>query len=91
MESWDWAELKMRIFLCLGKWILQKLMKLNKVRFLNNLIRICKIFKIQFLVACGENYTVAITNDGQVYSCGNNDYGQLGHEKARKRLREYIF
>lgn len=44
--------------------------------------------KIKISVACGENYTVAITYDGQVYSCGNNDYGQLGHEKARKRLRE---
>ncbi|XP_024882774.1 probable E3 ubiquitin-protein ligase HERC4 isoform X1 [Temnothorax curvispinosus] len=38
-------------------------------------------------IACGENYSVAITKDGQVYSCGNNDYGQLGHEKARKRLQ----
>lgn len=65
-------------------------MKLNKVRYLNNLIRIYKILKIEILVACGENYTVAITRDGQVYSCGNNDYGQLGHERARKRLREYI-
>jgi len=45
--------------------------------------------KTKILVACGENYTVAVTKDGQVYSCGNNDYGQLGHEKARKRLREY--
>lgn len=44
---------------------------------------------IKILVACGENYTVAVTIIGQVYSCGNNDYGQLGHEKARKRLREY--
>lgn len=38
-------------------------------------------------IACGENYTVIITQDGQVYSCGNNDYGQLGHEKGRKRLQ----
>ncbi|XP_024937570.1 probable E3 ubiquitin-protein ligase HERC4 isoform X3 [Cephus cinctus] len=38
-------------------------------------------------IACGENHTVVITNDGQVYSCGNNDYGQLGHEKSRKRLQ----
>ncbi|XP_011882075.1 PREDICTED: probable E3 ubiquitin-protein ligase HERC4 isoform X2 [Vollenhovia emeryi] len=38
-------------------------------------------------IACGENYTVAVTKDGKVYSCGNNDYGQLGHEKARKRLQ----
>ncbi|XP_076248934.1 HECT and RLD domain containing E3 ubiquitin ligase 4 isoform X2 [Calliopsis andreniformis] len=38
-------------------------------------------------VACGKNYTVIITRDGQIYSCGNNDYGQLGHEKGRRRLQ----
>lgn len=38
-------------------------------------------------IACGENYTVVITQIGEIYSCGNNDYGQLGHEKGRKRLQ----
>ncbi|XP_043288767.1 probable E3 ubiquitin-protein ligase HERC4 isoform X2 [Venturia canescens] len=38
-------------------------------------------------IACGDNYTVIVTRDGQIYSCGNNDYGQLGHEKPRKRLQ----
>ncbi|XP_068967213.1 probable E3 ubiquitin-protein ligase HERC4 [Bombus flavifrons] len=38
-------------------------------------------------IACGENYTVVITHDGEIYSCGNNDYGQLGHEQGRKRLQ----
>ncbi|XP_076666112.1 HECT and RLD domain containing E3 ubiquitin ligase 4 isoform X2 [Andrena cerasifolii] len=38
-------------------------------------------------IACGENYTIVITRDGQIYSCGNNDFGQLGHEKGRKRLQ----
>ncbi|XP_066590462.1 probable E3 ubiquitin-protein ligase HERC4 [Prorops nasuta] len=38
-------------------------------------------------IACGENYTVVITQNGQVYSCGNNDYGQLGHDKSTKRLQ----
>ncbi|XP_076636822.1 HECT and RLD domain containing E3 ubiquitin ligase 4 isoform X2 [Colletes latitarsis] len=38
-------------------------------------------------IACGENYTIIITHDGQIYSCGNNDYGQLGHEKGRKRFQ----
>ncbi|XP_076173074.1 HECT and RLD domain containing E3 ubiquitin ligase 4 isoform X2 [Ptiloglossa arizonensis] len=37
-------------------------------------------------IACGENYTIVITQDGQIYSCGNIDYGQLGHTKERKRL-----
>lgn len=43
-----------------------------------------------FTVACGENYTVIITQDGEIYSCGNNDYGQLGHEQGTKRFRKYI-
>ncbi|XP_011152046.1 probable E3 ubiquitin-protein ligase HERC4 isoform X1 [Harpegnathos saltator] len=38
-------------------------------------------------IACGDNYTIAVTKEGQVYSCGNNDHGQLGQEKGRKRLQ----
>ncbi|XP_019887375.1 probable E3 ubiquitin-protein ligase HERC4 isoform X1 [Ooceraea biroi] len=38
-------------------------------------------------ISCGENHTVIVTKDGRVYSCGNNDYGQLGHEKTRKRFQ----
>ncbi|CAG2064705.1 unnamed protein product [Timema podura] len=39
-------------------------------------------------VACGTNHTAVVTNDGQVYTCGNNDYSQLGHNKPRKRLEQ---
>ncbi|XP_012283893.1 probable E3 ubiquitin-protein ligase HERC4 isoform X2 [Orussus abietinus] len=38
-------------------------------------------------IACGENYTIVVIQDGEIYSCGNNDYGQLGHDKPRKRLQ----
>jgi alpha-tubulin suppressor-like RCC1 family protein len=30
------------------------------------------------MVACGEDSTVGVTDKGQVYSWGSNDYGQLG-------------
>ncbi|XP_063982429.1 probable E3 ubiquitin-protein ligase HERC4 [Diachasmimorpha longicaudata] len=39
-------------------------------------------------ISCGENYTILITTEGHLYSCGNNDYGQLGRLKSRKRFQE---
>ena len=27
---------------------------------------------------CGENYTIILKNDGTLWGCGKNDYGQLG-------------
>lgn len=41
--------------------------------------------------ALGENHTLLLTKEGKIYSCGNNDYGQLGHERPRKRLRMSLF
>lgn len=37
--------------------------------------------------ACGSTHSLLLTVDGKVYSCGNNDYGQLGHMQPRKRPR----
>ena len=36
-------------------------------------------------LGCGPQHTLFILRDGTVYSCGNNDWGQLGHNKTRKR------
>ena len=33
-------------------------------------------------VACGANYLAVLMNDGTVWNCGNNQYGQLGRNEA---------
>jgi len=35
-------------------------------------------------VACGNCHSVIVTGNGEVYTCGSNDHGQLGHEKSCK-------
>lgn len=42
-------------------------------------------------IACGETHSLLATNEGKIYSCGNNDRGQLGHEQPRKRPRMSLF
>lgn len=32
-------------------------------------------------VACGYKHTLLLTSEGFVYSCGSNDFGQLGYER----------
>lgn len=41
--------------------------------------------------ACGANHSLLLTKSGQVYSCGSNDFGQLGHDQPRKRPRMSTF
>jgi len=43
-------------------------------------IRIPEMFKLIGIkqISCGGNHTAILLNNGQVYTCGNNQYGQLG-------------
>lgn len=36
-------------------------------------------------VACGVNHSLFLLDDGSLYSCGNNDFEQLGHGGPRKK------
>ncbi|KAI4322918.1 hypothetical protein L6164_022568 [Bauhinia variegata] len=36
-------------------------------------------------VAAGLNYTIFLTRQGRVYTCGSNTYGQLGHGDSQDR------
>jgi len=42
-------------------------------------------------VACGVYHTMFLLKSGVVYSCGNNDCGQLGHDKAHRRPGAFHF
>ena len=42
----------------------------------------CKFVK----VSCGENFTVAIDEQGMMYTCGNSEYGTLGNGSTGERL-----
>jgi len=44
-----------------------------------------------FSVACGNYHSVIVTGDGEVYTCGSNDHGQLGHEKSCKKPGKDLF
>ncbi|KAF5305408.1 hypothetical protein FQR65_LT07734 [Abscondita terminalis] len=44
--------------------------------------------KVVTQAACGDTHSLLLTKDGKVYSCGSNDYGQLGHDQPRKRPQQ---
>ena len=38
------------------------------------------------LVAPGGRHTLMLTESGEVYTCGSNDFGQLGREGSQTRF-----
>lgn len=37
-------------------------------------------------IACGEDFTVFLTLDGGVFTCGTGEYGQTGHGTTKDEL-----
>lgn len=56
---------------------------------------VTKVFSIYFKIlkkkCIAFQHTLLLTNSGKVYSCGNNELGQLGQETSRKRPRMLQF
>ena len=46
--------------------------------------------KIVNQIHCGEFHTLFLLNSGELYSCGNNENGQLGHSKRTTRPGSYF-
>lgn len=41
-------------------------------------------------IACGYNHTLFLLDDGTVYSCGSNDFEQLGHDGPRSKPEQVL-
>ncbi len=41
-------------------------------------------------IACGYNHSLFLLDNGCVYSCGNNDYEQLGHDGPRTKPEQVM-
>ncbi|XP_065152323.1 probable E3 ubiquitin-protein ligase HERC4 isoform X1 [Paramisgurnus dabryanus] len=54
--------------------------------------RKCEFFEGKRLrdVGCGRRHTVFLMEDGTVCTCGCNDLGQLGHDKAQKKPEQVV-
>ncbi|KRY31423.1 putative E3 ubiquitin-protein ligase HERC4 [Trichinella spiralis] len=40
-------------------------------------------------IACGRHHSVMLLDDGSVFSCGNNDFYQLGHDGIKRKPNLY--
>ncbi|XP_064458774.1 probable E3 ubiquitin-protein ligase HERC4 isoform X2 [Ornithodoros turicata] len=39
-------------------------------------------------VACGKQHTLVLLANGYVYSCGSNEFGQLGQDRSQRKLEQ---
>ncbi|CAB4065002.1 Zinc finger SWIM domain-containing protein 6,Zinc finger SWIM domain-containing protein 5,Zinc finger SWIM domain-containing protein 4,Probable E3 ubiquitin-protein ligase HERC4 [Lepeophtheirus salmonis] len=40
------------------------------------------------VISAGSEHTAVLTTEGKIYTCGSNDYGQLGHSSKQSRFEK---
>ena len=48
-------------------------------------LNVLSCFIFFYFTACGLSHTLILTEEGVLYSCGNNEVGQLGQENGLTR------
>lgn len=48
-------------------------------------LKTLKNVKVSY-ISCGEDYSVFLTKDGGVFTCGYGSYGQLGHGNTANEI-----
>lgn len=41
-------------------------------------------------LVCGYRHTLALDSEGLVYSCGSNEFGQLGHDRSPNAFSKVV-
>ena len=67
-----------------------KVHKVIMISFLNPVLKIYLSFPRISLVAPGGRHTLMLTESGEVYTCGSNDFGQLGREGSQTRFNKHL-
>lgn len=79
--------------LCWGYWSLGQPGISSNLRGIVAEPQVCRFVSDRSIkeVACGGNHSVFLLEDGEVYTCGVNTKGQLGHEREGNKPGEYPF
>ena len=54
-----------------------------KIMIDGKLLIVCKLFQVVKCISAGYRHSAAVTEEGELYTWGEGDYGRLGIEKNR--------
>ena len=59
-----------------------------KIMIDGKLVIVCKLFQVVKCISAGYRHSAAVTEEGELYTWGEGDYGRLGIEK--KQINNYV-